>query len=102
MRVCAVNGMNCARIEAARFPSTHVAFIRCAMSPQVLAVGWQLTGNAAPTLRFEEFGSTDLVGKPLDVSRRDPAGKQLTAEDATAITAAKILAGSEGWSPGGH
>ena len=88
-----------ARIEAARFPSTHVAFIRCAMSPQVLAAGWQLTGNAAPTLRFEEFGSTDLVGKPLDVSRRDPAGKQLAAKDAAAISAAKVLSGSDGWIP---
>ena len=69
------------------------------MSPQVLAAGWQLTGNAAPTLRFEEFGSTDLVGKPLDVSRRDPAGKQLAAKDAAAISAAKVLSGSDGWIP---
>lgn len=74
-----------ARIEAARFPASHVAFIRCAMGPHILPAGWQVTGAAGDALRFEEFGSTDPDGKPLDVSKRDPSGKQLTAEQAAAL-----------------
>ena len=74
-----------ARIEAARFPASHVAFIRCAMGPHILPAGWQVTGAAGDALRFEEFGSTGLDGQPLDVSKRDPSGKQLTAEQATAL-----------------
>jgi lysophospholipase L1-like esterase len=48
-------------------------------------------------LRFEEFASANLEGKPLDVSHRNPAAKQLTADVAAADSAAKVLAGSDGW-----
>jgi pectin methylesterase-like acyl-CoA thioesterase len=85
-----------ARIESARFPFSHVAFIRCAMTPQIKAEGWQISGDAVPTLRFEEFGSTDLDGKPLDLSAR-VGGKTLSAEEAAERTATKILGGSDGW-----
>ncbi len=88
-----------ARIETGRFPASHVAFIRCAMGAHLLPAGWQLTGPASGALRFEESGSTDLDGNPLDVSRRDPATKQLTAEQASAQSAASVLAGSDGWNP---
>ena len=91
-----------ARIEPARFAASHVAFIRCAMGAHVLPTGWQLTGPASQALRFEEFASTDLDGRPLDVSRRDPSATQLTAEHAAAISAARILAGSDGWTPTGR
>jgi hypothetical protein len=70
-----------ARIDTAHFPASHVSFIRCRMSPQILPAGWLVTGPRSATLRFEEFGSTDLEGHPLDVSRRDPAGKQLGVEE---------------------
>jgi polygalacturonase len=75
-----------ARIETARFPASHVSFIRCAMGPHILPAGWQLTGPASDALRFEEFASTDLEGNPLDTSKRDPASKQLTSEQAAAYT----------------
>lgn len=88
-----------ARIETARFPASHVAFIRCAMGPHILPAGWQITGAASDALRFEEFASTDLAGKPYDVSRRDAAGKQLAADDAARYTSEKLLAGNDGWKP---
>ena len=88
-----------ARIETARFPGSQVTFIRCAITPQFMATGWQLTGEAGPTLRFEEFGSTDLDDKPLDLSKRDAASKQLTAEQVTARTVAQILGGTDSWHP---
>lgn len=88
-----------ARIETARFPASHVAFIRCAMGPHIPPAGWQLTGPASEALRFEEFASTDLEGKPLDASKREPSSKQLTVERSSAISAAALLAGSDGWTP---
>jgi hypothetical protein len=87
-----------ARIEPARFPASHVAFIRCAMGPHILAAGWQFTGAPTAALRFEEFGSTDLEGKPLDVSRRD-GGKQLTREEAAVRSVRIMLGGKDGWDP---
>src|SRR5206468_3054289 len=71
-----------ARIGTDRFPASQVAFIRCAMGPHILPAGWQVTGEAGEELRFKEFASTDLDGKPLDVSQRDAAAKQLTPEQA--------------------
>jgi hypothetical protein len=47
----------------------------------------------------EEFASADLDGKPLDVSKRNPAAKQLTVEQAATPSAANSLAGSDGWNP---
>jgi pectin methylesterase-like acyl-CoA thioesterase len=88
-----------ARIETGRFPASHVAFIRCAMGPHILPAGWEVTGPASEALRFEEFASTDLEGKPLDVSQRNSVAKQLTMEQAATASAAKILAGIDGWNP---
>lgn len=89
-----------ARIETARFPASHVAFIRCAMGLHILPAGWQVTGGAGEMLRFEEFGSTDLDGKPLDLSKRDPSAKQLTVAQAAGQSSASVLAGSDQWKPG--
>ncbi len=89
-----------ARIETARFPASHATFIRCAMGPHILPAGWQLTGPPSGALRFQEFATTDLEGKPLDVSKRDPVAKPLAADVANAVQAAKILAGRDGWVPG--
>jgi hypothetical protein len=55
------------------------------MGPHIPAAGWQVTGTPpSTTLGFAEFQSTDLAGNPLDVTRRDPSGKQLSGEEATA------------------
>jgi pectin methylesterase-like acyl-CoA thioesterase len=88
-----------ARIETVRFPASHVSFIRCAMGPHILPTGWQVTGEASDKLRFEEFGSTNLEGQPLDISGRAPSGKQLDSRDAETMTAFRILGGDDGWNP---
>ena len=89
-----------ARIETDRFPGSHVAFLNCALNEKVPAAGWQVTGTQTERLRFEEYQSTDASGKPLEVSQRLPASKQLTAEEAAPLLdATKVLAGSDGWNP---
>ena len=89
-----------ARIEADRFPASHVSFIRCAMGAHIPAAGWLVTGANTGALRFEEFATTSLDGKLLDVSRRHAASKQLSATAATALAdASKVLAGRDGWNP---
>ena len=90
-----------ARIEINRFPASQLTFIHCQMGPQVPPAGWVVTGEGSKdALRFEEFESTDLEGKPLDVSQRHPASKQLTSEEAAKWSdAAKVLAGTDGWNP---
>lgn len=73
-----------ARIEMNRFPASHVAFIRCQMGPHIPAAGWQMTGPASPTLRFEEFLSTDPAGRSIDVTRRTLPARQLSEKEAAA------------------
>ena len=96
-----------ARIEPGRFPHSHVVFIDCAMGPHVSAAGWQLDkapGAAAPgpaaQIRFGEFQSTDLAGKPLDVSARLPASRQVSAGEAARLRDVGATLG--GWRPTGR
>ncbi len=89
-----------ARIETGRFPGSAVAFINCQMGPHIPAAGWQITGNDQSRLRFLEFNSTTLDGKPLDVSQRHPASRQLTAAEAADLSDAnKVLAARDIWKP---
>ena len=87
-----------ARVDAARFPDSHVAFIRCAMGDHIRPAGWLVNDSPVETLRFQEFETTNLDGKPLDLSQR-VHGKKLTPADAADLTAAKLLRGSDGWNP---
>jgi pectinesterase len=52
--------------------------------------------NPAENTRYFEFASTDLEGKPLDVSKRVPWSHQLTAEQAAQYTIDHVLGD---WSP---
>jgi pectinesterase len=81
----------------------HVAFIRCKMGPHVRPEGWNQwdrpnnpNTRPAENTRYFEFVSTDLEGKPLDVSKRVPWSHQLTEEQAAAYTLKNVLAD---WSP---
>lgn len=70
------------------------------MGPHVPPAGWLVTGTDVSGLRFGEFESTDLEGKPLDVSRRDRASRQLSPEEAAALAdPARVLGGHDGWKP---
>jgi hypothetical protein len=73
-----------ARIDPAAFPFSQVVYLDCAMGPHVPAAGWRLdNATAAPNVQFWEHRSTDLAGRPLDVSRRAPFSRQLSDADAT-------------------
>jgi pectin methylesterase-like acyl-CoA thioesterase len=94
-----------ARIDPGRFPHSHVAFIHCALGKFVTATGWIFDGPGAAaskaTTRFWEFQSTDLTGKPLDITQRVAGSRQLTgAEAAQQRDVARILGGADGWNPG--
>ncbi len=93
-----------ARIDPGRFPHSHVAFIHCALGKFVTATGWIFDGPGAAaskaTTRFWEFQSTDLTGKPLDITQRVAGSRQLTgAEAAQQRDVARILGGADGWNP---
>jgi pectin methylesterase-like acyl-CoA thioesterase len=89
-----------ARIGTDRFPDSAVAFINCAMGEHIPAAGWQITGTDTARLRFLEFNSTTLDGQPLDVSRRQPASRQLTAAEAAELSDANsVLAARDTWKP---
>jgi pectin methylesterase-like acyl-CoA thioesterase len=89
------------RIDPKVYPYSHIAFIDCAMGKLVTPAGWVFDGPgaAAPkdNIRFEEFHSTDLAGKPLDVSQRIAGSRQMTAEEATNQRDAVKVFG--GWDP---
>ena len=93
-----------ARIDPARFPHSHVAFINCAMGKFVTPAGWVFDGPGAAaskeTTRFWEFHTTDLAGQPLDVSQRIAGSRQLTATEATQQRdLAHVLGGTDHWNP---
>jgi pectin methylesterase-like acyl-CoA thioesterase len=97
-----VTGNLLGRIEADRFPDSHVAYVDCQMGPHIASVGWLVTGAPAggvPGLRFWEHGSTDLAGAPLDVSLRHSLSKQLSDAEASAMRDKATVLG--GWVPGG-
>ena len=90
-----------ARIDADRFPWSQAAFINCQMGAQVPPAGWEAKGTNASHLRLEEFQSTDARGKPVDVSRRHPASRQLTEAEAVELSdPAKVLSYHRPWNPG--
>ena len=90
-----------ARVDPGRFPFSHVAFIQCAMDKHILSVGWVFDGPGAAAskehIRFEEFQSTDLTGKPLDVAQRIAGSRQLTADEAARER--DVVGVFGGWNP---
>ncbi|MEN9636979.1 MAG: hypothetical protein RL077_5383 [Verrucomicrobiota bacterium] len=93
-----------ARIDPRVYPHSHVAFIDCAMGKFVTPAGWVFDGPGAAAqkdnIRFFEFQSTDLAGKPLDVSQRIAGSRQLTPAEATQQRdLAFVLGGTDNWNP---
>ena len=85
------------RIEPNRFPYSHVAWINCAMDDHIRPDAWSLmrNTNSLATVRFWEYHTTDLTGKPLNVSNRAAFSKQLTDSEAAQMRDAKYVLG--GW-----
>lgn len=89
-----------------RGSNAAVAFIRCRIGPHIVAEGWNPwhrpdRPNEHPerVTRYREFENTDLDGRPLDVSKRVPWSRQLTADEAAAFTVENVLAGEDNWNP---
>ncbi len=82
-------------------PFGAVTFVRCKMGPHIYAAGWDNWRNAAneATARFAEFGSSDLDGKVLDVSKRVHWSRQLSGEQVKEITVENVLGGADKWNP---
>jgi hypothetical protein len=94
-----ITGHLLARIQAERFPASHVAYVDCRMGGHVAPVGFELTpaGVKAPGVRFWEAGSRDLAGQPLDLRARHPAARRLTRAEARQLRRpAEVL---RGWDP---
>lgn len=93
-----VTGIVLARIDASVYPGSHVAFINCEMGRHIAPEGWTITGaGAGSALRFWEYQSTAEGGAPLDVSRRHPSSKQISADEAATMRdPSQVLAG---WLP---
>lgn len=89
-----------ARIETDRFPFSSVVYLNCSMGPEIPDRGWEIRGTNTAHLDFAEFRSTDLSGKPLDVSHRAPFSKQLSPEVASKLSDPKlVLSMSDSWDP---
>jgi pectin methylesterase-like acyl-CoA thioesterase len=95
-----ITGQVLARIDATKFPYSHVAFINCQMSSAISAKGWTITPTgttATGNLRFWEYQSTDASGARLNVSGRDPASKQISESQAAMMRDKATVLG--GWAP---
>jgi pectin methylesterase-like acyl-CoA thioesterase/lysophospholipase L1-like esterase len=89
------------RVELNRFPTSQVVFIDSAMDAHVKKVGWQITNPndcaAAGQVRFWEYRSTDLAGRPLDTSARLACSRQLSDDEAAWLRDPSNVFG--GWHP---
>lgn len=89
-----------ARTAGEKYPDAQVAYINCAIGEHIRPLGWQVQKEVEATIRLQEYRSTDLAGKPLDVSRRHPASRQLSDEEAARLRDVKnVLGGQDGWDP---
>ncbi|HVM59953.1 MAG TPA: pectinesterase family protein [Verrucomicrobiae bacterium] len=73
-------------------------YLNTEMSDVVRPEGWNNWKDPAreKTSRYAEFNST---GPGADPKARVPWARQLTANEAKAITVAKVLGGADGWNP---
>ncbi len=93
-----ITGAYLSRIDPRVFPYSQVVFLNTAMGPHIRPEGWLLNNaDTAPHVQFWEYGSTDLDGQPLDVSRRAPFSRQLSAEEARQWSDPAFVLG--GWVP---
>jgi pectinesterase len=75
-----------------------VTFLNTEMSAVVRPEGWNNWRDPAreKTARYAEFHSTGPGANP---KARAPWARQLTQDEAQAITLEKVLSGSDGWNP---
>jgi hypothetical protein len=93
-----VTGQVLARIDVSAYPASHVAYVNCQMGSEIAPAGWTITGGASTSqLRFWEYQSTDLMGNPLDVSKRVAGSTQISAAEAMSMRDPTVVL--SGWQP---
>lgn len=89
------------RVELSRFGCSQVVFIDAAMEAHIAPAGWVTTDVSelwdTSRLRLHEYSSTDLDGRPLDLSGRSHVASLLTAEQAAQLRVPAAVLG--GWNP---
>lgn len=64
------------------YPYVEAVLIDCKLEG-VSPEGWGKVAEVADSVRYWEYNSTTLDGKPADVSKRSPVSKQLSKNDAS-------------------
>jgi pectin methylesterase-like acyl-CoA thioesterase len=91
----------------------NVVFVNNRMGPHIATIGWAgagINGQPAPnpavptaTSGWREFGSTTLMGEPIDLSLRQTgfplSAEEVAAEFATRALVFRAYAGGQGWNP---
>lgn len=79
-------------------PFAYVAYINCEMGSHIRPEGWHNWGKPdnEKTARYFEFNSTGPGANP---DKRVPWSRQITKEQADAITVPAVLRGQDGWDP---
>lgn len=81
---------------------SYTAIINSKMSNLIPKTGFSIWGDETVQnkVRFYEYGSTDLKGRPIDISGRNKnICTVLTADQAKLFTPFAVLSGSDGWNP---
>ena len=81
---------------------SYTAILNSKMSSLIPKTGFSIWGDETiqNKVRFYEYGSTDLKGRPLDISGRNKnICTVLTAEQAKLFTPYSVLCGSDKWNP---
>ncbi len=95
-----ITGSFLARVDAARFPASQVAFIFCMLGPHLDPAGWLVTPADTFTgeLRLWEYDNRGLDTPYLNRTGRHPAARLLTAAAADKLRNKVNVLG--GWNPG--
>ena len=79
-------------------PYASVTYLNCEMGAHIKPAGWNNWGKAdnEKTARYSEYNTTGPGANP---DQRLPWSKQLTKDEADAVTIQKVLGGSDNWDP---
>ncbi len=101
-RAPGITGVVFNRIDPNTFPGSAIALVNCALDAHITPAAWHLTATGPTTgLRFWEYQSTDLAGKPADISGRAVFSTQINATQAAELRrlSADLTGGKKGPRP---
>jgi pectin methylesterase-like acyl-CoA thioesterase len=77
-----VSGNVLSRIDPGVYPFSEVVLIDCTLDSSVSPAAWRFDRNTeGPNVHFWEYNSHTADGKPVDVTRRFAASRQLKSSD---------------------